>query len=163
MLCYHFICFNCAAALFCQNKASRWIRQSECDHLCVVSVNTAFLFSLFFFFKNTHSHRTPAGANFKTRADKKFDSGEQYINKHPLASQKLCPNNILKHLHLAIHHGDSNLTLSHLCCSRLATLHTKSTGTHIYAQIKQDRLDTQRYTGTKCALLSKKFETYVTY
>lgn len=54
---------------------------------------------------------------------------KQYISEHPLASWGLCPNSILKQLLLAIHHGDSNPSLSP---HTAIIIHTGGS-THIYA------------------------------
>lgn len=53
---------------------------------------------------------------------------KEYISEHPLASWGLCPNSILKQLLLAIHHGDSNPSLS----PHTAIIHTGGS-MHIYA------------------------------
>ena len=48
---------------------------------------------------------------FKLEQTQTQSQEKQYIREYPLASRGLCPNSILKQLHLAIHHEDSNLSL----------------------------------------------------
>lgn len=134
MLCYQFTCFNCITKLFLQNKASYRCSSVSVTGSVLYQRTQAFLPFLFHCttcFPNAHKETLLSCfvvhllQTFKLEQTRTRSQERQYISEHPLASRGLCPNSILKQLHSAIHHADSNLSLSPHTAIDLPSSHTR--------------------------------------
>lgn len=119
------------------------MQQCECDQSCFVSAKHKL--SLPFLFlcttcSHTHTNKPCCLSlqvhllqTFKLEQTQTQSQEKQYISEHPLASWGLCPNSVLKQLHLAIHHGDRNLSLSHPTATDSPSSHTQAPRIYIDA------------------------------